>query len=106
MCEFQGDKCCKKTSMKVDARYFWGSSLALGSVTHISKNCMCINTKYSIPLKSMINLFLPSKKKVLDIPVRIDSYTDANSHLDIMRVEVINPSYDYLEYKESLNSTS
>ena len=103
MCDFQGDKCCKKASMKVDASYFWGSSLTLGRVTNISKNCMCINTKYSIPLKSKINLFLPTKRKVLDIPVRINSYTDLNSHHDIMMVEIINPSYDYLEYEKSIN---
>ena len=105
MCKFKSEKHCKEASLKINARYFCGSQLALGNVTNISKNCMCINTMYCIPLKSMFKLFLTFKRKVLDIPVRVSSYTDANSHHDTMIVDILNPPQQYLELFQDSSGT-
>lgn len=106
MCDLQRVRECKKTSVKVDARYFWGQLLALGNVTHISKHCMCINASYCIPLQSNFKLFLPVQRKVLDIPVKVRGYEDSLSHHDIMSVEILNPPRDFLDYEEKIQFTA
>ena len=106
MCEFKGEKGCKKTSLKLNAGYFFGSSLALGNITDISKSCMCINTRYCMPLSSMIKLFLTFKRNVLDISVKVNKFAHLNRLHDIMSVEVLNPSKEYIDFVDSFGSMS
>ena len=97
-CEFGRERYCNKISLKVDARFFWAKMLALGDVTGISKNCICINTRFCFPLDSLIELFLPFKRKVLDLSVRVDKFRRKNSIHETMCVEVLNPSKEYLDF--------
>ena len=97
-CEFGRERYCNKISLKVDARFFWAKMLALGDVTGISKNCICINTWFCFPLDSLIELFLPFKRKVLDLSVRVDKFRRKNSIHETMCVEVLNPSKEYLDF--------
>ena len=106
MCEFEGEKGCKKTSLKVKARYFFGNTLVLGNITNITDSCMCIATEYCIPLNSIFKMLLPFKKKVLDVPVIVNRYEDAYRHHDTMSVEVLNPSKEYTDFVGSFGSMS
>jgi hypothetical protein len=85
-----------KLSAKADTRCSWGSLHNLGQVTDISQNCMCIKTKYCIPLASMIHLYLKFRKKGLHITVRVKSFSDSDSLFDTISVEVLNPPEEYL----------
>jgi hypothetical protein len=67
---------------------------------------MCIKTIYSIPLTSIIHLFLRFKRKRLYIPVRINSSSNKKSHHDTMSVEVLNPSKEYTDFVGSFGSMS
>jgi hypothetical protein len=100
MCKLKGERDCRKTSLKVDAKYFWSSLLALGNVTDISKSCMCISTRYCVPLNSIFKLFLPFKSKILNIHVRVEGFEQANNNSDTMSVEVLNPSSEYVDFAE------
>jgi hypothetical protein len=95
MCEFREDNGCKEISSKVNVRYFWGNTFALGNVTGISKNCICIKSKYCFPLNSNIELLLPTKGKVIDILATVSRYKQVNFLNDTMCVEVLNPSQTY-----------
>lgn len=101
-CWFIGGRDCKKTSSKIEVRYFWGNVLALGNITDISSNCMCINTKFSFPLNSRIELLIPFKKNVLTILARVSRYKHTDSLYDSMYVEVLNQNKDYLELLNAL----
>jgi hypothetical protein len=89
---------CKKISSTVEARYFWCNKLALGNITDISSNCMCINTKFIFPLNSMIELLIPLKRNVLTIHARVCRSKHNDSHNDSMCFEVSNQGKDYLEF--------
>ena len=101
-CEYVNEQACKQTSLKINARYFFGNTLALGDITNITDCCMCISTKYCIPLNSIIKLFVPYKTNVLDIPVRVSRYLNRDSLHDVMCVEVNNLSTEYLEFFNSI----
>lgn len=104
MCKDKEAKKCRETSLKIDAKYFWGSYLALGNVTDISVNCICIKTRYCIPLQSMINLFLPFKRKVIDIPVRVEDLAHSDTINEILTVKVLRPSQEYLLLVEACST--
>ncbi len=101
-CEYGGERDCKKMSAKVNARYFFGNFLSLGTVTGLSENCMCINTDMCIPLGSRIELLIPSGKDILSVPVSVRRFNNKDSIFDTMCVEVLNPSSGYTEFVNSL----
>ncbi len=103
-CWFTGTRDCKKISAKVNVRYFWANKLALGNVTDISRNCMCISTKFCIPLNSKVELLIPLKKSILTILARVCSYKHSDSLHDTMYVEVLNSSPEYLEFANSFQA--
>lgn len=101
-CWFAGKRDCKKISSKIGVRYFWGNNLALGNVTEISRNCMCINTQFCIPLNSKVELLIPFRKSVLTVLARVSRYKHTDSLYDTMYVEVLNSSREYLEFAGGL----
>ncbi len=105
-CEYVNEQACKQTSLKINARYFFGNTLALGDITNITDCCICISTKYCIPLNSIIKLFVPYKTNVLDIPVRVSRYLNRDSLHDVMCVDVLNPSKEYTDFAGSFGSMS
>jgi hypothetical protein len=105
MCEFKENKGCKEIFSKVDVRYFWSKIFALGNITGISKNCICIKSKYCFPLNSNIELLLPTKRKVIDILATVRRYKQVKFLNDTMCVEVINPSQTYSCFVRSLHPT-
>jgi len=104
-CGFRREEYCNKISLKVDARFFWANMIALGDVTGISKNCICINTRFCFPLDSLIKLFLPFKRKVVDLSVRVDRLKRKNSLHETMCVKVLNPSKEYLDFVYDFSPT-
>jgi hypothetical protein len=100
-CNFSREADCKKLSSKVDVKYFWGKNLAFGNITDISKQCMCISTKFTFPLNSKIELLIPFKSKVFSVLSRVSGYEHTNSLYDNMSVEVLNCSQEYLEFVNS-----
>ncbi len=104
-CTFRGEKECKELSTEVDVRYFWGKLIACGHVTGISKQCMCIKTKYCFPIHSNIELFLPAKRNVIEILATVRSYKQVKFLNDIMCVEVVKPSWEYSAFIDSLGSS-
>jgi hypothetical protein len=105
-CEFANEQACKQTSLKINARYFFGNTLALGNITSITDYCICISTPYSIPLNSIIKLFVPYKTNVLDILVSVSRYLNRDSLHDVMCVDVLNPSKEYTDFVGSFGSMS
>ena len=99
MCENKEGKGCKKTFFKVEVRYFSGSILYSGNVTDISKSCVCFNTKFCFPKHSMIKL-QHRNNKTFDINISVKRSNYINNIHDL-RVEVLNPSLDYINYVNS-----
>jgi len=104
-CEFRREKYCNKISLKVDARFSSAKMLNLGDVKGISKNCICISTKFCFPLDSLIELFVPFKRKAIDLTVRVDRFKRKNRLHEIMCVEVLNPSKEYIDFVYDFSST-
>lgn len=67
----------------------------------ISEECICISTKYTFPLNSRVELLIPHKSKIMGILTRVNRYEHIDSLYDIMSVQVLNSSQEYLEFKNS-----
>jgi hypothetical protein len=106
MCEFKEDNGCKGISSKVNVRYFCCNSLCSANVNEISEGCMCIDTDCYVPLNSEIELLIPVKKNTLNVPVRVKGHLNTVCQHDVMRVEVLKPSREYLDFVDSINSGS
>lgn len=105
MCTFKKDKGCNEICSKVNVRYFWGNTFALGNVTGISKNCMCIKSKYCFPLNTNIELLLPIEGKVIDILATVRRYEQVKFLNDTMCVDIFNPSQEYSDFVSSISPT-
>ena len=104
-CDYTGTRECKKINVNVGARNFFGNFLSFGTVTYLSKNCICLNTKMCLPLNSTIQLHFPSKENILHVPAKVSNYSSAHDFHDITRVEVLNPSREYFEFVENVTPT-
>ncbi|MHA2010163.1 MAG: hypothetical protein ACW980_22840 [Promethearchaeota archaeon] len=104
-CWFKGERDCKKISKRVDARYFFGKPLSLGTVTNIAEDCICINTKVSIPINSKIRLLIPFNKNVFYVPARVSSFSNTDGFHTTLSFDVLSPSKEYLDFVNSLGPT-
>jgi len=102
LCSFSEIRGCRKVEMEVNARLFFGNMLSLGSSTEASGQCMCINTTYRFPIHSWINLLIPFKKDVVNIPCEVCCFSAIDSLHDIMSIQIPNPPQEYLELVNSL----
>lgn len=102
-CEFIGKRDCKKIHAKVDAQYFAGNILSLGTITGTSSICMCISTKFMLPVNSRIELLIPFKKNILTVPVKVNRYSHRDSLHEIMSVEILEPTSEFLEFVKSFD---
>ena len=103
-CKYSEIRNCNEISERVNARYFLGNFLSLGTVKNISENCICINTDMCIPIGSRIEMLIPSKTKdILSVPVSVWRFENTNSIFATMSVEVFNPFKEYLEFVSSFN---
>lgn len=100
-CEYIGERGCGKVHAKVDAQYFAGNILSLGTITETSSICMCISTKFMIPVNSRIELLIPFKRNILTVPVKVNSYSHRDSLHEIMSVEILEPTSEFLEFVKS-----
>jgi hypothetical protein len=94
---------CKKVLLRIDARYFCCNSLCKASVNEISECCMCIETDCFIPLNSRIELLIPVKKNVLSVPSRVKGHLRTENKHDVMSIEVLKPSRQYVDFVNSIN---
>jgi hypothetical protein len=67
---------------------------------------MCIETDCFIPLNSKIELLIPVKKNVLSVQVRVKGHLRTAYQHDVMNVEVLKPSREYLDFVNSINPVS
>jgi hypothetical protein len=102
-CEFKGERGCKETEVSIDARYFFGRILAFGAVKNLSESCMCINTKFCVPLNSVMQIIIPSKKENFSVPVKVSKYSKKDGRYDTMNVNVLNASNEYVELIKNIS---
>ena len=102
MCELKEDYHCNKLSSKVDVRYFWNKTLALGNITDVSKSCMCIDTEFCFPLNSRIELLVPCRRNVVAILAQVNRYSERDSLCRVMNVEILDQNREFLEFVKSL----
>jgi hypothetical protein len=72
-------------------------------VNEISECCMCIDTDCYIPLNSEIELLIPFKKNVLNVSVRVKVHLNTGCQHDVMSIEVLKPSREYLDFVNSIS---
>jgi hypothetical protein len=72
-------------------------------VNEISEGCMCIETDCFIPLNSKIELMIPFKIHTLNVPVRVKGHLHTECQHDVMNVEVLKPSREYLDFVNSIS---
>ena len=80
-----------------------------GTIKNLSEKGMFISTKTMyFPLDSLIEIFIPHKKNVLYIPVKISNIVWRNllpdSSCNSIGIELSRPPQDYLELVESLKN--
>jgi hypothetical protein len=63
---------------------------------------MCIDTDCYIPLNSKIELLIPFKIHTLYVPVRVMGHLHTVCQHDVMCVEVLKPSRQYLDFVNSI----
>jgi hypothetical protein len=97
-CKHSGTSECRKIRVNLNARYFFGNLLSLGDVLNITEDCMCINTRMVLPINSVIELLIPSKKDIMSVPVRVCKFDGLESSYSTMSVEILKPSEQYLEF--------
>jgi hypothetical protein len=97
---------CKKIISNIDTRFFCCNSLYSGVVKEVSESCMCIETKCYIPLNSKTELLIPFNNNVLCIPVRVRGHLHTVCQHDVISVEILNPSPEYLEFITILSLVS
>jgi hypothetical protein len=102
-CEITEERGCKETEVSIDARYFYGRILAFGAVKNLSESCMCINTKYCVPLNSVMQIIIRSKKENFSVPVRVCKYFKKNGRYDTISVNVLNASNEYVELVKNIS---
>jgi hypothetical protein len=102
-CGFADGRDCKGTEMSIGARYFFGNFAMFGSVINISENCICISTKMCVPLNSIIQIIISSKKEIFNIPVKVDKYFKKDNRYDIMKVNLLNVSKEYVELLKNVS---
>jgi hypothetical protein len=97
-CGLQAEQTCMKNRSKALINYYFNKTLASGSITAITDQCVCISTQYCIPLNWSIKLLLPLNNNVFTLPVKIFRYFNSDSLSHIMSAEIVNPTGEYLEY--------
>lgn len=98
LCNFSDKRSCGRINLARRARFFFGNTLAEGDIVRIARECICIATRYCIPLDSGVKLFIPVKKKVLFVLARVASYSKTDGDHDVMCLEVLSPSDGYLDF--------
>lgn len=96
-------KDCKNVQSRIDGQFFCFNTLYTATVNEISECCMCINTTFFIPLNSRIELLIPFKVHTLSVPVRVKGHLLTVCEHDVMSVEVLKPSREYLDFVKSIN---
>lgn len=94
---------CKKALSGIQARYFCCHYLCKATVNEISECCMCIDTDCYIPLNSKIELLIPFKSHTLYVPVRVKGHLYTVCEHDVMSLEVLKPSLQFLDFANSIN---
>jgi hypothetical protein len=94
---------CNKVKSRIEARYFCCNSLCRATVNEISECCMCIETDCYIPLNCKIELLIPFKIHTLYVPVRVKGHLHTVCQHDVMSVEVLKPSQQYVDFVKSIN---
>lgn len=87
----------------IEARTFFGTIKSFGIVTSASDHHICIKTRICLPLKSRIQLFIPSDKKTLNVSGEVGNYSRTDRLYNTMRVNVLNPTREYFIYKETFS---
>jgi len=101
-CSLSAKRDCREMQMEIKARVFFGNLLSLGTSLEASEQCMCINTKYRFPLHSWINLLIPYKSDVVNVPCEVSGFSKIDSIHDIMSIVISNPPEEYLELVSSV----
>jgi len=97
ICSLSEKRDCREMQMEIQARLFFRNLLSIGTSTEASRDCMCIITKYRFPLHSWINLLIPLKKDIVNIPGEISGFSKIDSLHDTMSIEIFYPPEEYLE---------
>ena len=76
-----------------------------GIVRNISEKGMCINSGVCFPLDTAIDLHIPLKHMNVDFPVIVKWSRQTEGFYDIMGVELLNPSGEYLRMLNNIKSS-
>lgn len=98
-------RACHRIPANVDIRFFCCSRIYRGTVSNVSEKGMLIRTReVCFPFDSQFEMFISLKGKELRIPVNLSRILMSPDSHDSIGVELLNPSPDYLEFVESLNT--
>ncbi len=91
----------ERKNVKVEARFFYGSSIPSCKIKNISESGMCIISEIRHSLNSIVSVIIPSGKKMMDFPVKIIRM-EAGNNCNLLGVKVLSPTSEYLEFVDSL----
>lgn len=98
----------KRTTARIPSslivKFIHRGSMCYGLITDLSESGMRINSGVCLPSNSSLKLMLPLKDGVLELPVKVRRLVKTDAFYDIMGVEVLKPSKQYLKIVESFKS--
>ena len=94
----------ERISMNIKARFFSGEFEYAGTITNLSEKGMFISTEVSFPLKPQLEILIPLKEELLNVPVKIRNFGKSGDTYNGIGVELINPPQNYIEFVDNLRS--
>ena len=97
-------RCAARIPASLVVKFLHRGSICYGLITDLSENGMRINSGVCLPSNSSLQLLLPLKEEVLELPVKVRRLVETDAFYDIMGVEVLKPPQKYIQIVESFKS--
>jgi hypothetical protein len=89
----------EKIPSGIEVKFIFRNKVCSGTILNLTRNSMLIYSRLSCPanLRDDFKILVLLKEKRLVVPVRIKKLSAKDSRSNIIAVDVLNPSKDYLE---------
>jgi desulfoferrodoxin-like iron-binding protein len=94
----------QRKSTNESVRLAWANEINSATVTNVSGNSMCINTRMFLPIETELDVLFPLKNKIIKVHAKVTRLLKREDVHEGMCVEILDPPKEYLEFYESLLS--
>ncbi len=99
-----GRRLSQRVRVKMD--FFCHDMSFSGTILNLSGNGMLIlSSSIDFPFQTQFKIRVPLQKEEIEIDVKVNRLIKTNHYYDVMAVELINPSRNYLDFVEELKNS-